>query len=127
MKIDGIKLLQMIKNNQIKEGTLIEVSGGMRSHLPYVISSESERLYWCHCKTNICGVVSLVDILEYEFEIIEETPEKIDKIDNSLLEYKYTLTKVQNDFNGEIIKNQNKINELIDKVNYLLEKSDIDV
>ena len=69
MKIDGIKLLQMIKNNQIKEGTLIEVSGGMRSHLPYVISSKSERLYWCHCKTNICGVVSLVDILEYEFEI----------------------------------------------------------
>lgn len=78
MKIDGIALLQMIKDEKIKENTLIEVKGGIHTHLPYVIFGKNKRLYWAHCKTNLQGIVLSDELIEYEFEIIEDKPKKIE-------------------------------------------------
>lgn len=50
-----------------------------------------------------------------DLELVED--EEIEELEISLLEYRYTLTDIQNKLNEEIIKNQNKINELVKAVN----------
>lgn len=110
MKIDGITLLTMIRDKKIDEDTLIEVSNGIHCHLPYVIFRE--KLYWAYAKNNIQGLVSSNDLLEYTFEIIEEKPKKITSLD---------LSNFSDEYEEKICL---KIEELIQTVNYLLEKSD---
>lgn len=124
MKVDGITLLQMIKDGKIKDNTLIEVSGGTHAHLPYVIFGENKRLYWAHCKTNLQGVVISDELIEYEFEIIEENIKKIELDDDCFIDYdntgRHLITTNRKDRNIYMPK----INWLIEKVNYLLKKED---
>ena len=124
MAIDGITLLTMIRDGKIKKETLIEVSGGIHSHLPYVIFGENKRLYWAHAKKNIQGVVLSNEFFEYTFEIIEEKPKKIE-------EYKQNINLASSTNQEQAVKIfkylcdfAEKINELIKATNYLLEKSD---
>lgn len=126
MKIDGITLLQMIKEDKIKPNTKIKVTGGYRTHHSYAFFGENKILYW-KSENGLTGQVVLSDeLLKYEFEIIEENT-KIEEIilsNNRIVsnlneEVKYIDTNLKD---REIyIK---KINELIRAVNYLLEKSD---
>lgn len=129
MKVDGITLLQMIKDGKIKENTLIEVSGGTRSHLPYIYFGKSTKLYWAHCKTNLQGIVTSDDLLEYDFEIIEEIEkqkvlEKIELDDNCFIDYDETGRHFINTNRKDRNIYMPRINWLIDKVDYLLKKED---
>lgn len=101
---------------KIKDNTLIEVSGGTHAHLPYVIFGENKRLYWQNEDRTINSVVLSDDILEYEFEIIEEIekPKEIEKI----------MCIDTRETRDCIIKFQEKFNEIIPAINYLLKKED---
>lgn len=123
MKVDGITLLQMIRDGKIKESTLIEVSGGVRTHYPYVKVYGNKRLFWENDDEK-CGVVVSDELLEYTFEIIEEIEKiKIDKRDKSLTtnidEVRYYV-----DFGESIPLLAAKMNETINRVNYLLKKEE---
>lgn len=67
------------------------------------------------------GLYKMYMILNDEIEIIEETPKKIEEIDLTIA---YLNNTFQEQCLNDIVGIQNKINELVDKVNYLLEKSD---
>ena len=125
-KVDGITLLQLIRDGKIKENTLIEVSGGVRTHYPYVKFGENKRLYWESDHYPINQVVLTDDLLEYTFEIIEETkkPKEIDewgkKPFEDLDKDNLSLEKLQI-YLRICIRNQQ---EIIKAVNYLLKKED---
>ena len=121
-KVDGITLLQMIKDGKIKDNTLIEVSGGFRTHYPYIFIDENKVPYWKNKEGTIKTIVYAIDLLEFEFEIIEEI-EKPKEIEE--LSFKYTNTY------GNVSQHKaserdiiNKINELSKAANYLLKKED---
>lgn len=124
MKIDGITLLQMIKEGKIKENTLIEVSGGTRTHYPYIRFSKNKRLYWENKDSSISQAVLTDDLLEYEFEIIEEKPEKIEPLEL----VNFSKFKEMNPEERYLItaKEYDKLEELRLAFNYLLERSDKD-
>lgn len=130
MKVNGIELLQIIKDGKVPYNTRIEVNGGTRSHYPYVVLYKNNRLYWEW--ENVSSVVLTDELLEYYFEI-PKPPAEIEK-----LEYEhnfYTLTKFDelkleidkiiflirgiNESIDLSLKNKSKINELIDAVNEL--------
>ncbi len=128
MIVDGITLLQMIKDRKIKENTLIEVSGGTRTHYPYVRFSENKRLYWENEDNSIHQAVLTDDLLDFEFEIIKE-PEKPKKIDE---EHNFYSCSEYNSYNHEIdrvlyiLRALNHLEEKVGKtakiINYLLEQ-----
>lgn len=113
----------MIKNNEIKEGILIEVSAGFRSHYPYVRFGKNKRLYWENEDGSISQALLTDDLLEYEFKITECKPDKIDEYKKNI-----KLGATTNEERAAKIFNYlcdafGKINELTIAVNYLLEKS----
>lgn len=119
-KVDGITLLQMIKEGKIKENTLIEVSGGFRTHYPYMrFVGISGRLYWESEDSAISQAVLTDDLLEYEFEITEEVkkPKKIKKWD-------YDIDRFTDSYDTALIALASQNEDLRNAVNYLLEKSD---
>lgn len=134
MKVDGITLLQMIRDGKIKESTLIEVSGGVRIHYPYVKAYGNKKLFWENDDEK-CGVVVSDELLEYTFEIIEEIekPKDIQKLTICGKDIGYGVMEEWLDFPPyqnekkicsaieQIAINQNKI---IEAVNYLLKKED---
>ena len=115
----GIELLQMIKNNEIKEGTEINVFREDSKHCLTEgitrITYKNDELLWS-AGTFRTSMLWNDDIL---FEIVEskEVPNKIEKLyhifnDSNKQETYYKLL-------DEIFY---KVNELIDAVNYLLDK-----
>mgnify|MGYP007031360614 FL=1 len=129
-KVDGITLLQMIKDGKIKENTLIEVSGGFRTHHPYIrIESERKIPYWLSEDEKVKTIVYAIDLLEFEFEIIEEIEkqkvlEKIELDDNCFIDYDETGRHFINTNRKDRNIYMPRINWLIDKVDYLLKKED---
>ncbi len=102
MKVDGIKLLQMIKNNQIKDGSKIYCSDFPGC---YYFKNGTLGFYKKFEKSSKIEFVelSLKDILENiryaYYEIIEEKPKKIGHF-------------------GSCQNRNEKINEIIDAENY---------
>lgn len=129
MKVDGITLLQMIKDEKVKENTLIEVSGGVRTHYPYVKFGENKRLYWENEHYTINQVVLTDDLLEYTFEIIEEKekPKEIELL-NIECDDKHQNYYIVNECGTKcfLTKHSKMIaeqqNEIAKAVNYLLKK-----
>lgn len=114
MKVDGITLLQMIKDGKIKDNTLIEVSGGIRTHYPYIKLEENKILYWQNEDKTINNAVLTDDILEYDFEIFTESTKPSFQIDDN--GYIHTL-------NGSWKARKMDI-EIIKGLNYLLKKEE---
>lgn len=124
MRINGIKLLQMFKNNQIKENTKIAMLfDGEKTST--ILEYKFGQLVWEPGEFLVC---QLWDD-DFEFEIQEETTSRINKIEikgdspnhfylTNEFGTKCSLTK-----HSKMIAE--KTNELIDKVNYLLEKEKI--
>lgn len=129
-KVDGITLLQMIKDEEIKDNTLIEVSGGIHCHQPYVGFDEENgkdgELYWKNVNFSSIRVVTTNELLEYDFEIIEEIekPKKIELDDNCFIDYDETGRHFINTNRKDRNIYIPKINWLIDKVDYLLKKEE---
>lgn len=128
MKVDGITLLQMIRDGKIKDGNKISCSDFVSS---YYFKSGTLG-YYNKDENGIIKFVelSLKDIIENikyaTYEIIEEIEKtkKIELIDNSIIDIdelgKHTITTNKKDRNIYIPR----INWLIDKVDYLLKKED---
>ncbi len=116
IKVDGITLLQMIRDGKIKDNTLIKVSGGFRVHYPYIKFGLKKRLYWENEEHTINQAVLSDDLLEFDFEIIEEDekPKEIDEV----------MCIDTRETRDCIIKFQVRLNELTKAVNYLLKKED---
>ena len=122
MKVDGITLLQMIKNKEIKDNTKIIDNTGKRyiyydstgnlNEITQLIGDdeETERMYQ----------FTPYQLINYTFEIIEEI-EKPKNIEE--LSFKYTNTygnaSQHKASEKDII---NKINEISKAVNYLLKQ-----
>ena len=129
MKIDGIELLEKMKNKEIKEGTRIECSrfGGNNIHIVYeenelkLYDRNGER----YDKDKWTGVIAATDLLNYTFEIIEEDKE-IKKLEvyqqitangneHNYINYngsKYAISTPQR----LIIENQNKLIKEVNKL-----------
>ena len=73
-----------------------------------------------------CSNYDIVGMLNYEIEIIEEKPKKIEELKSTISYYfTYEDERLTEDFSGiskHLITNIDKINELTKAVNYLLEK-----
>lgn len=128
-KVDGITLLQMIKDGKIKDNSLIEVSGGFRTHYPYMKFGENKRLYWQNEGKTINSAVLTDDILEYEFGIIEEEkPKEMDEKHNFYSYAEYEKNKREVDKVLYIIRAINKLEEKYSNIakvlNYLLKKEE---
>lgn len=121
----------MIRDGKIKENTLIEVSGGVRAHYPYVKVYGNKRLFW-EDDDGKCSVVTSDELLEYTFEIIEEIekPKEIKLLDikceNGITNNCYLLnengTKCFLTKHSKMIAEQQ--NKIAKAVNYLLNKEE---
>lgn len=129
MKIDGITLLQIIKDNKLKDNTKIDVSY-LDAPINYVIAKLTYKDNELNWEPGTFRVSMLYDDY-YTFEIIGETEKnkKIEKIKTNGNEFyseyiEAWIKKSEFDAYGEYLSN--KLNAVIDKLNYLLEKSDKD-
>lgn len=116
----GIELLQMIKNNEIKEGTEINVLRANEECCCFDIVAKlkysDNDLFWSPGTFRS----SMLWDNDYLFEIVEskEVPNKIEEIN-------FVDGFSDSYYDTCLIKTKDKINELIDAVNYLLDtKSD---
>lgn len=126
----GIELLQMIKNNEIKEGTEINV---LRTNeecccfdLMAKLKYSDNDLHWSPGTFRS----SMLWDDDYLFEIVENKKpvDKIEKIEKLSYQQLGTYQLDNNDtlefiksLNDQLTKHGRKINELIDAVNYLLD------
>ncbi len=119
-KVNGITLLKMIKDKKLKNNTKINVL--FDDDLIYDLVSElryqDNELIW---EPNTFRVAMLYDD-SYLFEIIEDNPKKIETLDNRYYD------PINGCYCGKKVLGEDmlvdKINELVDRLNYLLEKSD---
>lgn len=112
MKIDGIKLLEKIKNKEIKEGTKINCSRFNYDcvHIVYeggrlnLYESNGER----YDEDKWSGVITAEDLLNYTFEILEE--------DKEIEELNISERRKRIDCYPLTVEIMAKINELIKEV-----------
>lgn len=126
----GIELLQMIKNNEIKEGTEINVLRTNEECCCFDVVAKlkysDNDLLWSPGTFRS----SMFWDNDYLFEIVEskEVPNKIEKIEKLSYQQLGTYQLDNNDtlefiksLNDQLTKHGRKINELIKAVNYLLD------
>ena len=115
----GIELLQMIKNNEVEEGTEIDVLRVNEESCCFDVVVKlkyiNNGLLWPPGTFRS----SMLWDNDYLFKIVESkgTPHKIEKI-NFVDEFSDSY------YDTCLIKTKDKINELIDAVNYLLTAKD---
>lgn len=114
----GHELLKAIENREIENGTKIEIKGRFSGDLigSYFIYNEGAFEYNIYTpKNKIYEELSIRDILDYKFKILENEID-IDNIENLLKIEEYEVDKT------DIVINRNKINELIQAVKQLDKK-----
>lgn len=130
MRVNGIELLQMIKDKKVPYNTLIDVSGGTNLMHPNMSLHEDNSLYWEWA--NGSQIVLTNDLLEYNFEIIELT-EEIEGLEydhNFYSQTEYSSLKNEDDKGAYLLRginesiglslvNKNKINKLVKEINRL--------
>ena len=114
MKIDGIELLNKMKNKEILEGTKIFCDRFINNDIYIVYEKGNLYLYerngTRYDKDKWTGVIRAEDLLKYTFEIIEED-KKIEKLDIEM------FTSIQENFKMNDLMLSDKINEIIEKLN----------
>ena len=114
----GYELLKAIADEEIKDGSKIEIIGRFGGELKgsYFIYNEGAFEYNIYTpKNKIYEELSIRDILDYKFKILENEID-IDNIENLLKIEEYEVDKT------DIVINRNKINELIQAVKQLDKK-----
>ncbi len=122
----GIELLQMVKDNELEDGTLVRTTGPFPQYYLFRKNGEHPNFGKCDSKGNAGGMYGQYKFMttkalfrNYEIvEVLRKVPNKIEKI-NFVDEFSDSY------YDTCLIKTKDKINELIDAVNYLLDtKSD---
>ena len=126
MKIEIIELLNLVHNNKAPKKIRYGCNYIFDKEIGTYINEMTGACLGSNYKLDLC--------LNDEIEIIEEQPKRIEKI--SLLENYLVLcgTKYNSKFLSNILTDNNKefnnikakLNDVIETVNYLLEKSDKD-
>lgn len=122
----GIELLQMVKDNELEDGTLVRTTGPFPQYYLFRKNGEHPNFGKCDSKGNAGGMYGQYKFMttkalfrDYEIvEVLRKVPNKIEEI-NFVDEFSDSY------YDTCLIKTKDKINELIDAVNYLLDtKSD---
>ncbi|MCM1052469.1 MAG: hypothetical protein NC483_00605 [Ruminococcus sp.] len=114
--IDGITLLEKIKNNEIKDNTKIKViyDDGLSLFTRTIITYINEELIWKNGEFK----ASMLWNSFYSFEIIESRPEEISEIDLKLDSFTDSYYDVA------LVKLLKQSEEIRIAVNYLLKRED---
>ena len=122
----GIELLQMVKDNKLEDRTLIRTTGQFPQYYLFRKNGEHPNFGKCDSEGNAGGMYGQYKFMttkalfrDYEIVgVLREVPNKIEEI-NFVDEFSDSY------YDTCLIKTKDKINELIDAVNYLLDtKSD---
>lgn len=119
----GIELLQMVKDNELEDGTLVRTTGPFPQYYLFRKNGEHPNFGKCDSKGNAGGMYGQYKFMttkalfrNYEIvEVLRKVPNKIEEI-NFVDEFSDSY------YDTCLIKTKDKINELIDAVNYLLDK-----
>ena len=119
----GIELLQMIKDNKLEDGTLVRTTGPFPQYYLFRKNGEHPNFGKCDDEGKAGGMYGQYKFMttralfrDYEIvEVLREVPNKIEEI-NFVDEFSDSY------YDTCLIKTKDKINELIDAVNYLLDK-----
>lgn len=118
----GIELLQMVKDNELEDGTLVRTTGPFPQYYLFRKNGEHPNFGKCDSKGNAGGMYGQYKFMttralfrDYEVVgVLREVPNKIEEI-NFVDEFSDSY------YDTCLIKTKDKINELIDAVNYLLD------
>lgn len=118
----GIELLQMVKDNELEDGTLVRTTGPFPQYYLFRKNGEHPNFGKCDSKGNAGGMYGQYKFMttkalfrNYEIvEVLRKVPNKIEEI-NFVDEFSDSY------YDTCLIKTKDKINELIDAVNYLLD------
>lgn len=118
----GIELLQMVKDNELEDGTLVRTTGLFPQYYLFRKNGEHPNFGKCDSKGNAGGLQGQYKFMttkalfrDYEIvEVLRKVPNKIEEI-NFVDEFSDSY------YDTCLIKTKDKINELIDAVNYLLD------
>lgn len=118
----GIELLQMVKDNELEDGTLVRTTGPFPQYYLFRKNGEHPNFGKCDSKGNAGGMYGQYKFMttkalfrDYEIvEVLRKVPNKIEEI-NFVDEFSDSY------YDTCLIKTKDKINELIDAVNYLLD------
>ena len=118
----GIELLQMVKDNELEDGTLVRTTGPFPQYYLFRKNGEHPNFGKCDSKGNAGGMYGQYKFMttkalfrDYEIvEVLRKVPNKIEEI-NFVDEFSDSY------YDTCLIKTKDKVNELIDAVNYLLD------
>ena len=118
----GIELLQMVKDNKLEDRTLIRTTGKFPQYYLFRKNGEHPNFGKCDSEGNAGGMYGQYKFMttkalfrDYEIVgVLREVPNKIEEI-NFVDEFSDSY------YDTCLIKTKDKINELIDAVNYLLD------
>ena len=118
----GIELLQMVKDNKLEDRTLIRTTGQFPQYYLFRKNGEHPNFGKCDSEGNAEGMYGQYNFMttkalfrDYEIVgVLREVPNKIEEI-NFVDEFSDSY------YDTCLIKTKDKINELIDAVNYLLD------
>lgn len=118
----GIELLQMVKDNKLEDRTLIRTTGQFPQYYLFRKNGEHPNFGKCDSEGNAGGMYGQYKFMttkalfrDYEIVgVLREVPNKIEEI-NFVDEFSDSY------YDTCLIKTKDKINELIDAVNYLLD------
>lgn len=117
----GIELLQMVKDNELEDRTLIRTTGPFPQYYLFRKNGEHPNFGKCDDEGKAGGMYGQYKFMttralfrDYEIvEVLREVPNKIEKID-------FVDEFSDSYYDTCLIKAKDKINDLIDAVNYLL-------
>lgn len=118
----GIELLQMVKDNELEDGTLVRTTGPFPQYYLFRKNGEHPNFGKCDSKGNAGGMYGQYKFMttkalfrDYEVvEVLRKVPNKIEEI-NFVDEFSDSY------YDTCLIKTKDKINELIKAVNCLLD------
>ena len=118
----GIELLQMVKDNELEDGTLVRTTGPFPQYYLFRKNGEHPNFGKCDSKGNAGGMYGQYKFMttkalfrDYEVvEVLRKVPNKIEEI-NFVDEFSDSY------YDTCLIKTKDKVNELIKAVNYLLD------
>ena len=121
----GIELLQMVKDNELEDRTLIRTTGQFPQYYLFRKNGEHPNFGKCDSEGNAGGMYGQYKFMttkalfrDYEVVgVLREVPNKIEEI-NFVDEFSDSY------YDTCLIKTKDKINELIEAVNYLLDTKD---
>ena len=120
----GIELLQMVKDNELEDGTLVRTIGPFPQYYLFRKNGEHPNFGKCDSKGNAGGMYGqykfmTTKALFRDYEIVEVIKEMPNKIEN--LYYIFDDSNKQETYYKLADEMFYRINDLIDAVNYLLD------